>query len=47
MLKQTARRILEAEAKRFGVSLDTGDVLRRRTGRQPRSRTSWRRLLSW
>lgn len=29
-LRQTARRILEAEAKRFGVSLDTGDVLLRR-----------------
>ena len=27
---QTARRILEAEAKRFGVSLDTSDVLLRR-----------------
>ncbi len=29
-LRQTARRIPEAEAKRFGVSLDTGDVLLRR-----------------
>ena len=29
-LRQTARQILEAEAKRFGVSLDTGDVLLRR-----------------
>src|SRR2546423_49391 len=29
-LRQTARRILEAEAKRFGVSLDTGDVPPRR-----------------
>jgi hypothetical protein len=28
-LRQTARRILEVEAKRFGVSLDTGDVLLR------------------
>jgi hypothetical protein len=29
-LRQTARRILEAEAKRFGVSPDTGGVLLRR-----------------
>ena len=29
-LKETARQILEAEAARFGVSLETGDVPRRR-----------------
>jgi hypothetical protein len=31
----TARRILEAEARRFGVSLDTADVLLRRAERRP------------
>jgi hypothetical protein len=29
-LRQTSRRILGAEARRFGVALDTGDVLLRR-----------------
>jgi hypothetical protein len=35
-LRQTAMRILEAEAKRFGVSLDTGDVLLRRAAGGPK-----------
>jgi len=34
-LRLTARRILEAEARRFGVSLDTADVLLRLAAGEP------------
>ena len=46
-LRETARRILKAEAARFGVSLDPVDVmLRRAPGAVPRC-TPWRRPTSW